>query len=126
MTLDEYQEKAESTFLGKQIKEALNHPLSGLVYLGLKLSGEAGEVGEKIGKLLRDKGGGLAQDDRAAIVKELGDVLWYVAVMADELNVPLSHVARVNLEKLAKRKALGMIGGNGDDREERDFDRDEL
>jgi NTP pyrophosphatase (non-canonical NTP hydrolase) len=117
MKLDEYQNKAQTTFLRDNVYKSLGgHPLSSVIYLGLKLSGEAGEVGEKIGKLLRDKDGRLSTEDRQELIKELGDVLWYTAVLTDELDVSLEHVAQTNLNKLASRKERGVIGGSGDNR----------
>ena len=82
----------------------------------LGLSGEAGEVAEKVKKVIRDKGGEFDDDTRLAICKELGDVLWYVAQIASELNLDLSNVAQGNLDKLADRAKRGKIKGNGDDR----------
>lgn len=81
-------------------------------YLPLKLAGEAGEVAEKFGKWVRD--GGSLNDE--AIIKELGDVLWYVAVLANELGYDLSEVAEVNLSKLRDRMERGVIKGSGDNR----------
>ena len=90
--------------------------LQALSYLMLKLSGEAGEVGEKFAKILRDKGGKGDLDDRAEALKELGDVLWYVSQIANELNAGLDEVADTNIKKLASRKARGVLGGSGDNR----------
>lgn len=83
-----------------------------LLYVACKLNGEAGEVAEKIGKYHRD-GGALPRD---AIVRELGDVLWYIAAIASELNIPLVEVAQINLQKLEDRKARGKLHGEGDNR----------
>ena len=82
----------------------------------LRLSGEAGEVAEEVKKVIRDKGGEFDDDTRLAICKELGDVLWYVAQIASELDLDLSNVAQGNLDKLADRAKRGKIKGNGDDR----------
>lgn len=112
MTLDEYQAKARSTAIYPEGARVL--------YPTLKLAGEAGEVAEKLGKLMRDEGfevgRPLAGEARDALVKELGDVLWYVANLAADLDVGLDEVASVNLEKLASRKERGVIHGSGDDR----------
>ncbi len=112
MTLDDYQQGALRT---AQYPEAAR-----LLYPALKLAGEAGEVAEKLGKLMRDEGWrpglALADDQRDALAKELGDVLWYVAVLAHDLGVPLEQVAAGNLAKLADRAARGVLGGSGDDR----------
>jgi NTP pyrophosphatase (non-canonical NTP hydrolase) len=88
----------------------------GLIYCTLKLNGEAGEVAEKIGKIMRDKAGVFTPEDTRLLMLELGDVLWYVAMLASELDYPLHIVAERNLEKLAGRKARGTLQGNGDER----------
>lgn len=112
MTLDEYQQRARETALYPQHAQVL--------YPSLKLAGEAGEVAEKLGKLIRDEGyvpgADLDEAQRDALVKELGDVLWYVANLAADLGVPLDTVGARNLAKLADRKQRGVIGGSGDDR----------
>lgn len=97
--------------------------LSGLIYCALGL-GEAGEVQGKVKKLLRDYNldidgpysHELPEEVKMAIAKELGDVLWYVSMMATELNISLNSIAQDNLNKLASRKARGVLQGNGDDR----------
>ncbi len=86
------------------------------MYRTLGLVGEAGEVAEKIKKILRDKNGQMSAADKQEIVKELGDVLWYIQSLADVLEVPLSHVAEVNLTKIHSRKARGVTRGSGDNR----------
>lgn len=83
----------------------------GLVYTALGLTGEAGEYAEKIKKYIRD---GVLDDKLAA--KELGDVLWYLAMAADELGYDLSEIALMNLEKLRDRQERNKIGGSGDSR----------
>ena len=79
--------------------------------LQLGLASEAGEVADKVKKWIRD-----GTVDKAAISKELGDVLWYIAVLANDLGFPLSEVAKVNLDKLNKRQKDGTIKGSGDNR----------
>jgi NTP pyrophosphatase (non-canonical NTP hydrolase) len=86
------------------------------VYPTLGLSGEAGEVADKVKKVLRDRGGVFDDPTREAIKLELGDVLWYVAQLASELGYELEEVATANLDKLASRAARGRIGGSGDHR----------
>ena len=123
MRFDEYDAKAYSTAI---------YPGRGynLVYPALKLAGEAGEVAEKVGKLIRDKGyrpsftdyptddelTELDETDVQNLIKELGDVLWYLSALAGELDSSLDEVAQVNLEKLADRAKRDVLGGNGDDR----------
>jgi len=84
------------------------------LYPALGLNGEAGEVAEKIKKFWRDK---LSREDvRAAIIKELGDVLWYTSEVARCWDIELDEVAHTNLSKLASRRTRGVISGSGDER----------
>jgi NTP pyrophosphatase (non-canonical NTP hydrolase) len=88
-----------------------------LEYLALGLTSEAGEVAGKVKKLIRDgedKEG--FELKKIAISHEIGDVLWYCAMMAREVGVPLNTIMRENLEKLHSRKARGTLHGSGDDR----------
>ncbi|MEO6760761.1 MAG: nucleoside triphosphate pyrophosphohydrolase family protein [Candidatus Saccharimonadales bacterium] len=111
MTFDEYQKKAMSTAVDKtdDFVGAFLHRILGLV-------GEAGEVAEKVKKIVRDKDCQLNETDKSEIIKELGDVLWYVQAVADYLGVPLDEVATKNLEKLSSRKKRDVIRGSGDNR----------
>ena len=88
-----------------------------LEYLTLGLTGEAGEIANKVKKFIRD---GAAPDEYAAkkieIGYEIGDVLWYCAVLADELDMNLGHIMEKNLEKLHDRKKRGKLSGSGDNR----------
>ena len=112
MDLDAYAQGARAT--------ATYPAAATLLYPVLKLAGEAGEVAEKLGKLMRDDGWTpgtpLDATQRDTLAAELGDVLWYVAAVAHDLGVPLAEVARRNLAKLADRSARGVIGGSGDAR----------
>lgn len=126
MNFNEYQEKALETAIyptpyveGRDpdkyvfLDEKVN---VGYVYPALGLVGEAGEVAEKIKKLIRDKQGGFNSEDVESIKKELGDVLWYVAVLASEFFISLDEIAEANIKKLASRKERGKLHGNGDNR----------
>jgi len=86
------------------------------LYPAVKLSGEAGEVTEHFGKALRDDDGQITAKRRTEISKELGDVLWYIARIADDLGMDLNEIANTNLAKLARRQEQGTIKGSGDDR----------
>ncbi len=110
MTLDEYQQQALTTVLstGDEFKDLLHWVLG--------LNGEAGEVAEKIKKIIRDKNSVVSDDDKQELAKEIGDVLWYLAVFADHLDISLSAVAQQNLDKLKSRQARGVLGGTGDNR----------
>lgn len=85
-------------------------------YAGLGLAGETGEISEKLKKAIRDDGGKISDERRAALKKELGDVLWYVAALCTELGLDMQEVAELNLEKLARRKRESKLHGDGDDR----------
>ena len=85
-----------------------------IIYPTLGLSGESGEIANKIKKMLRD-GVGITyiRDD---IASELGDALWYIAALADDIGFGLEAIAQKNIEKLTSRKVRGVLGGNGDNR----------
>ncbi len=100
MTFDEYQTQAQSTAI-------YDHPI---IYPTLGLCGESGEVAEKVKKHMRD---GTSLDE---LKKELGDVLWYLAAIASDLNISLNDIALTNIDKLQSRKERGKLGGSGDNR----------
>jgi NTP pyrophosphatase (non-canonical NTP hydrolase) len=87
-----------------------------LAYPALGLAGEAGEVAEHAKKAIRDDAGAVSPQRREMMAKELGDVLWYVAQLASELELDLDEVARANLDKLLSRQSRGVLSGSGDDR----------
>lgn len=87
-----------------------------LAYPALGLAGEAGEVAEHAKKAIRDDAGQVSEERRAAMAKELGDVLWYVAQLASELKLDLDEIAQANLDKLLSRQQRGVLSGSGDDR----------
>jgi NTP pyrophosphatase (non-canonical NTP hydrolase) len=87
-----------------------------IIYPTLGLTGEAGEVANKVKKIIRD--GSDSKDEKlvSEIKSEIGDCLWYIAVLADDFNIKLSDIASANIEKLATRKSKGTIHGSGDNR----------
>jgi NTP pyrophosphatase (non-canonical NTP hydrolase) len=87
-----------------------------LAYPALGLAGEAGEVAEHVKKAIRDDGGLIGEVRRAAMAKELGDVLWYLTQLASELGLELDEIAEDNIEKLFSRQRRGVLSGSGDDR----------
>tara|TARA_Y100000991_G_scaffold183034_1_gene146366 strand:- start:289 stop:618 length:330 start_codon:yes stop_codon:yes gene_type:complete len=89
---------------------------SNYIYPTLGLVGEAGEVAEKIKKVIRDKKGVFDNESKNGLKKELGDVLWYLSNICTEFNFSLDDIAKQNLEKLKVRAAKGKISGSGDDR----------
>lgn len=113
MDADAYQHYASATAIypkGSQI--------SALSYLGLKLNGEAGEVADLIGKHIRDDGNttNITDERSTKIAYELGDVLWYVAMLSHEIGFNLNTIMHMNLDKLKKRKTTGTLQGEGSDR----------
>ena len=89
---------------------------AGCIEKALGLTGEAGEVADKIKKIIRDKDGKISDEDRAAVAKELGDTLWYLAAIARYLDISLSEVAKGNIEKLESRYQRNKLHGEGDNR----------
>ena len=87
-----------------------------IIYPALGMAGEAGEGANKVKKLIRDGPDKRPDTWREDIASEIGDVLWYCAALADDLNLTLDMIASQNLNKLQKRKAKGTIGGSGDTR----------
>lgn len=110
MTFDEYQKRAFTTAINS------GDPMRDLSHWTLGIVGEGGEVAEKVKKLIRDYDGILSAEAKVELAKELGDVLWYLAVLADFLGVSFDAVAQQNLDKLASRKQRGKLHGNGDNR----------
>lgn len=109
MEFKEYQKKSRKTAI---YPNADNN----FIYPTLGLAGEAGEVAEKIKKVIRDKEGVVDDEKKKEIEKELGDVLWYVSQLASELGLSLEEVAEKNIEKLYSRMDRGKLGGDGDER----------
>ena len=109
MDLDTFQKKAMKTAIYPNKGNNLIYPTLGLV-------GEAGEVAEKVKKMLRDDGGEISKQKKEELIKELGDVLWYVSGVAYELKTTLSEVVKVNMEKLSSRKIRNKLQGSGDNR----------
>lgn len=113
MNFDEYDKQAGVTAVYPESGEGT--PMS-LSYAALGLTGESGEVAEKVKKLIRDRGGVVDDDFRAAVSKELGDVLWYLSALAREVGTDLGTVAELNIAKLRSRAERSKIQGEGDDR----------
>lgn len=108
MDFNEYQEFTETTASYPKDKA--------FEYVILGLTGEAGELCNKYKKVLRDDNQLLSREKKEELIKELGDVLWYAARLATELDVSLELVAIENVKKLSSRKERGVIGGSGDNR----------
>jgi NTP pyrophosphatase (non-canonical NTP hydrolase) len=106
--LDMYQKVAKST--------AIYPREQAIIYPTLGLTGEAGEVANKVKKIIRDGTNKNNEDLVQEISAEIGDCLWYISVLADDIGCKLSDIANNNLIKLAKRKEKGTIHGSGDNR----------
>ena len=109
MNLNDYQTKSRKT----AGYPSIGHPV---IYPTLGLVNEAGEVAGKIKKVFRDKGGKISEETREALKAELGDVLWYIAQVATELDLSLDEIAEYNIAKLYDRLERGKIKGEGDHR----------
>ena len=121
-TFNEYQQEAVKykISLDKFLEEHPNTPkdvklLMAVAYDGLGL-GEAGEVQGKIKKIIRDNGGLITKESKYEIAKELGDTLYYIASMADNLGIPLEDIATMSVEKIRDRYSRGTLRGSGDNR----------
>jgi NTP pyrophosphatase (non-canonical NTP hydrolase) len=109
ITATEYQEKASETAIFPKNKA--------LEYITLGLTGEAGEIANKVKKLIRDGADEeTLEQKKIEIGYELGDVLWYCAMLAREVDINLGHIMEKNIEKLHSRKERGTLGGSGDNR----------
>jgi len=109
MNFNDYQTKSRKTAK----YPAIGHPV---IYPTLGLVNEAGEVAGKIKKVFRDKDGEINAETRDALKAELGDVLWYIAQVATELDLTLDEIAEYNIAKLMDRLERGKIKGDGDNR----------
>ncbi|MEK7648732.1 MAG: nucleoside triphosphate pyrophosphohydrolase family protein [Patescibacteria group bacterium] len=109
MTFEEYQRESQKT---------ATYPVIGLpfVYPTLGLAGETGEVVEKVKKIFRDNNSTITEEQTQELVKEMGDVLWYLTQLATTLGVSLEDVARMNMEKLRSRLERDALHGDGDNR----------
>tara|TARA_R110002126_G_scaffold8882_4_gene40919 strand:+ start:659 stop:1012 length:354 start_codon:yes stop_codon:yes gene_type:complete len=117
MDMREYASKVSDTAVHPNKLPAGKHKnLVGLLYCATKLCGEAGEVSEVIGKALRDDGGTFPPARMANVVKEMGDVFWYMFRIMELLEIPYEQVLEANIHKLADRQERGKLLGDGDNR----------
>lgn len=106
MKFTEYQAEARKTAI---------YPMP-VIYPTIGLAGECGEIAEKVKKSIRDKNGVIESEDKQNLAKELGDVLWYLANLAEDLGLSLEDIARQNIDKLKSRQDRDKIHGSGDNR----------
>jgi NTP pyrophosphatase (non-canonical NTP hydrolase) len=109
MDFNYYQNRARETAIYPGMGSEFTYPALGLV-------GEAGEIANKLKKVIRDESGVPSDDVRKSVSDELGDVLWYVAQLATEMGTDLNSIAQRNVDKLASRMDRGVIAGSGDNR----------
>lgn len=108
MTINEYQSMALETAVYPQEAKIL--------YPTLGLTGEAGEVADKVKKVIRDNNCDFSDEKKLEIAKEIGDVLWYCATLSHDLGFTLEEIAQMNYDKLHSRQLRGKLHGSGDDR----------
>jgi NTP pyrophosphatase (non-canonical NTP hydrolase) len=108
MNFSEYQSEARKT--------AIYPDEFKVTYPALGLAGEAGEIANKVKKILRDDGGHVTEKRRESLAGEISDCLWYIAALATDLGLNLDDIAKHNIEKLHSRQIRGVLGGDGDTR----------
>ncbi len=111
MEFDEYQKVARTTAIYPRTSSETS-----LIYVTLGLAGEAGEIAEKMKKVIRDHGGKIDAETTSLLKDEIGDLIWYASQFALELGLSFDDIAQRNLEKLASRRERGIISGSGDRR----------
>ena len=108
MTLNEYQQKALETAVYPQEYK--------VIYPALGLTGEAGECSDKVKKVIRDNNCEFTVEKKVEIAKEIGDVLWFCAALANDIGFDLETIGQMNYDKLCSRQKRGMLHGSGDNR----------
>lgn len=108
MDMGDYQKQAKAFMIYPE-SEKITYPILGLV-------SEAGEVADKYKKIIRDKDGVMSDEDRVEMLKEIGDVLWYLSAICTDINMPLHQASLMNLQKLNSRLSRNVIKGSGDNR----------
>ena len=113
MNLNDYQKQAAGTSIHRTVVEK-TAPF--YHYLTFGLVGEAGEVAEKVKKILRDSVGEISPMTKNELAKELGDVLWYLSQLSAEFGFDFETIAQMNLDKLHSRLERKTLNGSGDNR----------
>lgn len=113
MEFNEYQIRCRETDVGTAAQDSLD---PGWLYYVLGIAGETGELIEKIKKLFRDKNGIIDQEFKDNVIKEMGDIQWYQARLADWFDIEYNIIAKTNIEKLQSRKKRNKLHGDGDNR----------
>lgn len=113
MDFNEYQKECRKTDVGTSAQDCLK---PGWLYYVLGCCGETGEMAEKIKKLFRDKNGIIDDEFKDALIKEMGDVQWYMARLVDQFDIDFEVIFRQNIKKLQSRQKRNKLHGNGDNR----------
>jgi NTP pyrophosphatase (non-canonical NTP hydrolase) len=113
MNFNEYQRECRKTDVGTAAQDCLE---PGWLYYVLGIGGEGGELLEKVKKLFRDKNGIIDDEFKEAVMKEMGDIQWYMARLCDCFNISFENVFLTNIEKLQSRKDRNKLHGDGDNR----------
>jgi NTP pyrophosphatase (non-canonical NTP hydrolase) len=108
MTFEEYQRESRKTARYPEIHG------NKFIYPAMGVAGEAGEFMEKVKKMFRDDDGILTEKRKDEIVKELGDIMWYISQVCTDLGIDLEEVPKQNLEKLMSRMERNVLNGDGD------------
>lgn len=113
--LDAYQSFTRTTAIypgnASSRKDGESAPLAALMYCALEVCDEAGEIAGKIKKLYRDDPEGFS---KTAVKYEIGDVLYPLARLCDELGISLQECMELNIEKLSDRWTREALKGSGD------------
>lgn len=113
MNFNEYQKECSKTDVGTSAQDCLT---PGWLYYTLGIAGETGELIEKIKKLFRDKNGIIDDNFKEAVIKEMGDIEWYIARLADWFGIKFEDIFVTNIEKLKSRQERNVLHGEGDER----------
>jgi NTP pyrophosphatase (non-canonical NTP hydrolase) len=113
MDFNKYQKECAKTDIGTSDKDCLK---PGWLYYVLGIAGESGELSEKIKKLFRDKNGVIDSEFNELIIKEMGDVQWYMARLCDAFDIEFETIFVENIKKLQSRKERNKLQGDGDER----------
>jgi NTP pyrophosphatase (non-canonical NTP hydrolase) len=113
MEFNEFQKKCRLTDLGTSAQDCLS---PGWLYYVLGAAEETGEMVGKIKKLFRDRNGIVDDEFRSMLTKEMGDIQWYLARLADQFDIEFNNVAKENINKLLSRLERGKLHGDGDER----------
>lgn len=112
-TFTEYQEATEQTAVYPEVGTG---SIIAVNYVAVGCGNEGGEILGKVKKAWRDDGMVITEKKKEELVGEMGDVLWYLSQLSNELGVSLGAIAERNIDKLLDRKARGVLGGSGDNR----------